>query len=109
MYQDWWNDDQNRVSSAAVSFPCFSVDIVSISGSEENTLKPFLPGTGLAIFNCGDARQLGCTTRHEPDEENPENKAHAHTYLLGENKDRKKIAKRLATICRIVRKPNLTT
>jgi hypothetical protein len=67
MYQDWWNAEENRVSSAAFSFPRFSVDVASLAGSPENTLSRFLPGTGLVSFNCGRSRELGCDARLEVD------------------------------------------
>jgi len=105
----WWNDTANRVSSAAFSWPVFSVDIVSISGSEEATLKPFKPGTGLVIFNCGRSREKGCDPRHELDEKQPENKAHAHAYMPVQSGQRKRAVQHLIDICTVRRKPNLTT
>jgi hypothetical protein len=109
MYQKWWNADENRVSSAAFNFPRFSVDVASISGSEENTLAPFLPGTGLVVFNCGKAREQGCQTHLEPDEQRLDNKAHAHVYLPPSSGQRKRAVQHLIKICTVLRKPNLET
>lgn len=53
-------------------------------------------GFKLSVFNCGVARELGFDTRDEPDENFPENKAHAHVYCVHKHDKRKKQAKKLA-------------
>ena len=40
MYQGWYNEAEDRVSSAAFAFPKFSVYVASIAGSPEATLSP---------------------------------------------------------------------
>lgn len=104
----WYNQVEDRVSSAAFNWPVFSVDIASISGSPEATLAPFLSGTGLVVFRCGEARLIGCDPRHESDELRPDNLAHAHVYMPLPNSQRKKAARRLADLCRTIRKPTFT-
>src|SRR5262245_12049394 len=81
MYAKWWDEGKNCVSSAGISLPGFSVDVAFIAGSEEETLKRFLAGTGLVVFNCGESREMGCHPRLEADERCPENKAQAHVYM----------------------------
>src|SRR4051812_47318744 len=75
MYPNWWIEEEERISSLAFKFPRFSVDVVSLAGSPEATLARFLPGTGLVVFACGVAKQLGCDVRLEPDEQYPDNQA----------------------------------
>lgn len=107
-HNNWWIEEEQRVSSAAFSFPNFSVDIVSIAGSEGHTLARFAPGTGLVIFNCGRARRIGCDARKEIDPAYPDNDAHANAYMPRSGQ-RKKAAKELAdNICRILHKPNIS-
>ncbi len=97
-HPSWWIEEEGRISSAAFKYPVFSVDVASISGSPENTLKRFHPGTGLARFLCRDAKALGCDVRQEIDEQHPQNQAHAHVYTP-DGSARKKTAKRLAELC----------
>ena len=80
-YANWWNDEEQRITSAAFKFPCFSVDVASLAGSPEATLSRFRPGTGLVVFSCLTAKQLGCDVRLESDPLCPENAAHAHVYM----------------------------
>lgn len=55
-------------------------------------------------FNVGKARELGFDTRDEPDEQFPDNKAHAHVYCEGyAGKKRKTQARYLAQMCTIVK------
>jgi len=105
-FYKWYNHAEKRVSSAAFSFPRFSVEIASISGSAAATLAPFLAGTGLASIHCGFAKSLGCDPRQEKDEIRPDNEAHAHVYMPAGDK-RKSAAKKLAESCEIVVIPNL--
>lgn len=103
----WWNEEENRVSSAAFSWPVFSVDVASLAGSAQATLDRFCPGTGLVIFNCGRSREKGCDPRLEPDEQHPDNEAHAHVYMPKSNSKRKKAAQHLSQICSLLVKPTL--
>ena len=104
---DWWLADEKRPSSAAFRVtPPFSVDIVSLAGSPEFTLGHLPAGCGLVMFNTGKARALGFDARHETDEENPENKAHAHVYTALVGNPRKAAAKKLVALCTVVREPN---
>lgn len=101
----WWVKSEKRVSSAAVGFPCFSVDIASLSTPAESRAR--VPGTfAIVSFLCAEALTLGYDARHEADDLHPENKAHAHVYLLLSNTQRKKAAKRLAEQCQIVMAPD---
>src|SRR3954467_12793715 len=77
----WWDEQEQRITSAAFKFPCFSVDVASLAGSPETTLARFRPGTGLVVLSCRTAKQLGCDVRLEPDPNAPENPAHAHVYM----------------------------
>jgi hypothetical protein len=65
---EWWDPDGQHLSSAAFGWPKVSVSIQSLLISEDELLSRFEPGTGLAGFNCGQARQLGFDAHHEPDE-----------------------------------------
>jgi hypothetical protein len=106
MYPDWYHADENRVSSAAFKWPVFSVDVASLAGSPERTLSRFRSGTGLVSFNCGQAADLGCTTRLEPDEQVPDNPAHAHVYMPAGNAQRKRVAQRLVGLCTLIKPPD---
>lgn len=80
LYPHWWKADVQRPSSAAFDAAVFSVDVASKTTPAE-TLARFNPGTGLVQFNCGEARTLGFDTRDEPDDQFPDNVAHAHVYF----------------------------
>ena len=103
-YPNWWNEEEQRITSAAFKFPCFSVDVASLAVSPETTLLRFRPGTGLVAFSCRLARDLGCDIRLEPDPNCPENLAHAHVYMPSAK--RKIIARKLVEACRVVREPS---
>jgi len=107
MQQKWWNEEENRVSSAAFTFRYFSANMASLA-SEEQTLAPFLPGTGLVVFACRDALEIGCDVRKEADPIAPDNEAHAHVYMPPKNTERKRAAQRLIKACRLIRKPNFS-
>lgn len=108
MYPSWWDEDEQRISSAAFKKdPVFSVDIASIAGSTETTLGRFGPGTGLASFLCRTARELGCDVRKEPDPKYPENDAHAHVYLPHDKNERVKVARKLVRACKTLRIPDI--
>ena len=49
-YPNWWNDQEQRITSAAFKFPCFSVDVASLAGSPDATLSRFRVGNGLGRF-----------------------------------------------------------
>ena len=100
----WWDDQEQRITSAAFKYPCFSVDIASLAGSPDATLSRFRAGTGLVVFPCRTAKELGCEVRREPDPNHPENPAHAHVYLPAER--RKNVARKLVEACTVVRVPN---
>jgi hypothetical protein len=98
---EWWLAAEGRVSSAAFSWPKFSVDRASMT-TPEATLARFSPGSGIAEFNCGGARNLGFDTRAEPENGND---AHAHVYCDHPNNKRKAAARKLAEACIIRRVP----
>jgi hypothetical protein len=100
----WWDDPEQRITSAAFTFPCFSVDLASLAGSPEATLARFRPGTGLVVFPCRTAKELGCDVRLEPDPNHPENPAHAHVYVPAER--RKAVARKLVEASTVVRVPS---
>jgi hypothetical protein len=82
-YPNWWNEPEQRITSAAFKFPCFSVDVASLAGSPEATLSRFWAGSGLVVFSCRVARELGCDVRLEPDPTSPDNQAHAQSTRTG--------------------------
>src|SRR5262249_2408963 len=100
----WWDEPEQRVTSAAFKFPCFSVDVASLAGSPEATLSRFRPGTGLVVFSCRVAKKLGCDVRLEPDPNHPENSSHAHVYMPVER--RKTVARKLVEASTVVRVPS---
>lgn len=100
----WWVSEAGRVSSAAFSWPVFSVDRASLTTAEA-TLSRFDRASGLAEFGCVECRPLGFDPRDELDPAHPDNKAHAHVYHSGPNNRRKAAARRLAELCRIVKPP----
>ena len=106
---DWWVPHENRPSSAAFDEPKFSVNIASLTTMEETTrqLRETLNKAdgGIVSFNCGQAREHGFDARQEPDENYPDNAAHAHVYYDGSKSSRKKNARRLVQLCRIVLEP----
>jgi hypothetical protein len=102
---EWWNTEESRVSSAAFSFPFFSVDVASLAGSPQATLARFRPDAGIAAFMCKSAREQGCEVRLELDEQYPGNKAHAHVYMPQANKKRKVAARKLVDACRVLITP----
>lgn len=101
----WWVEEEDRPSSFAFKDPCFSVDVASIAASPEATLARFLPGTGLVVFPCRAAKQLGCDVRLEADERYPDNKAHAHVYMPVASGKRKIAARKLVDASRVLRRP----
>lgn len=103
-YPNWWNEEEQRITSAAFKFPCFSVDVASLAGSPEATLSRFRAGTGLVVFSCRMAREFGCDVRLEPDTNWPENLAHAHVYMP--TAKRKTVARKLVEACTVVREPS---
>ncbi len=108
----WWIAGRAYpLSSAAFSWPCFSVNIASLMSFDEalrhlhEVMKS--PKGGIVAFNCGDARKLGFNPRQEPDPVYPENKAHANVYSDGTDSHRKARAKKLArSFCRVVLEPS---
>ena len=100
----WWDDQEQRITSVAFKFPCFSVDVASLAGSPEATLARFRPGTGLVVFPCRTAKELGCDVRLEPDPNHPQNPAHAHVYVPAER--RKAVARKLVAASTVVRLPS---
>ncbi len=88
--RDWWVAEELRPSSAAFDEPKFSVNIASRTTVEETTRQlhedlEILEG-GIVSFVCGRARELGFDARDEPDEQFPDNDAHAHVYYDGGRK-----------------------
>ena len=89
------------LSSAAFSFPVFSADIAGLSEVAE-TLARWPAGSGIAGFSCSAARGLGFDPRHEPEHGNA---AHANVYSSHSNSERKRQARRLASVCTLVVQP----
>jgi hypothetical protein len=104
-HPSWWVAEEGRISSAAFSFPTFSVDVASIAGSPSHTLGHLPPCSGLVAFNCGQARSLSFDARQEIDPDHPQNLAHAHIYSDLPNKQRKKKAQALVQLCKVVTAP----
>ena len=106
-HPNWWKPEERRPSSAAFSIPKFSVDIASLTTPDETLarVRHIAPDPGLVQFNCGEARQLDFDTRHEPDENYPDNHAHAHVYCNMPNNQRKKRAQALAQSFDVVVEP----
>src|SRR5262249_55611636 len=91
-HPSWWNKEKQQVSSAAFSYPSFSVDIARLT-TERETLKRFDARSGLVVFNCGNANLCGFAIHHEADPDYPQNLAHANAYCDTYNSDRKKRAR----------------
>jgi hypothetical protein len=89
------------LSSAAFSFPVFSADIARLT-TEDQALARWPTGSGIVAFDCGAARQVGFDARHEPEHGNA---AHANVYSDFSNSERKRRARQLATLCRVIRAP----
>jgi hypothetical protein len=106
---EWWLPAEDRVSSAAFSFPVFSVDVASIAGPPQATLARFRQGSGLVVFSCRDARLLGCDARRELDPADPGNFAHAHVYMPQSGSKRKAAARKLVDRRRVLVRPGLTS
>lgn len=106
--RDWWVSAENRISSAAFTFPVFSVDMASLA-THEQTLSRFKPGAGLVEFNAGAARQLGFDARQEIDGNFPGNLAHANVYCTLPKNERKRRAQQLVSLTTVVRVPTFQT
>ncbi len=102
---DWWVEQEKRPSSAAFTFPSFSVDVAALARSPTHTLAHLPAGCGLVAFNCGQARALGFNARLEPDSEQPQNTAHANVYCDLPTNQRKKRAQKLVALCRVILEP----
>ena len=101
---EWWDPEERHLSSAAFSRPKFSASILSKLDDENEMLERFQQGTGLARFNCGEARELGFDARHEPEEDHDD---HANVYSTDLNgSQRKKLARKLVEAAKIARDPN---
>lgn len=105
LYPWQWVEHLNPPSSAAFDEEVFSVDLASQT-TPKQTRARFNVVLQLVAFNCGEARRIGFETRDELDASHPDNKAHAHVYLIGYGnlgaKQRKAKARRLADACRRV-------
>ncbi len=104
---DWWVADEKRPSSAAFDAPKFSVNIASLTTKEETARQLHddlnRPKGGIVAFNCGQAREHGFDPRQELDDRFPEN--HAHVYYEGSKSSRKKNARHLVQLCRLILEP----
>ncbi|MBV8313584.1 MAG: hypothetical protein JOZ53_01360 [Planctomycetaceae bacterium] len=105
LYPHWWVEEEGRPSSAAFDEEIFSVDVKSRTTPGETAAR-FRNVNRLVEFNCGQARAIGFETRDEPDQNQPDNIAHAHVYFLNYStlvkNQRKKKARRLANLCQEV-------
>jgi len=101
----WWVSAEKRVSSAAftVTSP-FSVHVRSLTTDSE-FLGKFAEGAGAVMFICGPARAIGFDTRHESDEYDPDDRAHAHVYYDPNQGKRKTNAKKLALMTIAIKEP----
>ncbi len=110
--QQWWIAGRAQpLSSAAFSWPVFSVNIVSLMSLEDAVrhLREVLKSAkgGIVMFNCASAKGLGFDPRKEPDPNYPQNKAHANVYSDGSDSNRKTRAKKLAaSYCQVVLEPS---
>jgi hypothetical protein len=110
--QRWWIADRAQpLSSAAFSWPVFSVNIATLMSLEEAVrhLREVLKSEkgGIVAFNCGDAKGLGFDPRKEADQNYPQNKAHANVYSDGNDSKRKTRAKKLAaSYCHVMLEPS---
>lgn len=89
------------VSSAAFSFPVFSVDVAGRT-TVEATLARWPAGSGIVAFPCGEARSLGFDARHKPELGND---AHANVHCDQPPNERKRRARALAATSRVVVAP----
>lgn len=103
----WWVAAENRVSSAAFTFPVFSVDMSSLAAPEV-TLARFREGCGIVQFIAGPARTLGFDARVELDGRFPENHAHANVYCALPKSERKRRAQELVGLTTVIQKPVLS-
>ena len=55
-------------------------------------------GNGVVAFNAGEARSLGFSAHHEPEDGN---EAHANVYCDHPEKERKRQARKLAALCQV--------
>ena len=99
------------LSSAAFSWPVFSVNLASLMSLEDAVrhLREVLKSAkgGIVAFNCGDAKGLGFDPRKEPDPNYPQNEAHANVYSDGSDSKRKTRAKKLAaSYCQVLLEPS---
>ena len=101
---EWWDPDGRYLSSAAFGWPKVSVSVRSKVTDESVVLARFAPGTGLASFNCGKARELGFDAHEEP-EHGLDDHAHLYSHQLSSSR-RKKQARSLADAVTIFREPD---
>ena len=110
---DWWEAEATppRPRSAAFRKRKFSVNIareIGLDGAIRH-LRDVLnsPHGAIVSFGCSQARELGFDARREPDENYPDNKAHANVYYDGSTSDLKRSAKQLACeYCQTVHEPS---
>lgn len=113
MHPHWWNEEEQRPSSALFAFAKFSAYIASLTAPDHPVRQlphdsgRFPAGSGVLTFQSGEARALGYDARHEP--ENGDN-SHAHVYCEMNAKQRKKNFQRLLASpnTRVVVKPAFT-
>lgn len=106
-YRHWVPDDRaqggRRVSSAAFDDPELSVVVAGRCEGGLDTLLRGHHGFGVAAFTAGFARELGCQVSLAPDDQLP---GHAHVLGPQSRSQLKKLARQLATKCRILREPD---
>jgi len=103
---EWWNADEDRVSSGILSHRKFSAFIESRMPPDHplhalpNGSGQFPDGAGVLKFNCGEARKHEFDARHEPEDGDD---AHANVYCdLNSNQRKKRIKKLLDATTTIV-------
>jgi hypothetical protein len=100
---EWWDPDEQHLSSGIFGFPKFSAYIASMT-SEDAVLGRFPAGCGMVQFNCGTARDLGFDARHEPEQGE---QSHANIYCGHTGNKRKKQARALVEAATVTRLPDL--
>ena len=100
---EWWDSDEQHLSSGIFGFPKFSTYIASMI-SEDAVLERFPAGSGMVHFNCCTARELGFDARHEPEHGD---QAHANVYCEMSGNKRKKRARALVEAATVTREPDV--
>ncbi len=96
-----WIKSDGSASSLMFDPPKFSTNMESLT-SVEDTLRRWPEGSRAAAFGAGVARTLGFFAHHEPEDDNH---AHANVYCTFGSSQRKKAARALAALTRVLPAP----